>query len=235
MEAPSRARLSSRPRELSVTRIERWIANPYEIFAKDILKLEPMNRSAPSPTGLARPNRASRAAEFFGENPDELPADIEAGLIRVADRHFERLGGSPFVKAFWRPQFQRFARWFAATEPARREGIARILTEIKGALDLAAASASPRAPTASTCRRRHGRDLRLQDRQAADAKRCRQAVRAAASSRSGDRGGGGFAVLGAARRADLLYINASGRDEGGEDERSGEDARRRLAGKALES
>jgi ATP-dependent helicase/nuclease subunit B len=38
------------------------------------------------------------------------------------------------VKAFWRPQLQRFARWFAATEPGRRMGIARILTEVNGAL-----------------------------------------------------------------------------------------------------
>jgi ATP-dependent helicase/nuclease subunit B len=41
------------------------------------------------------------------------------------------------VEAFWRPHFQRFARWFAGSEPGRRANAARILTEVDGALDLA--------------------------------------------------------------------------------------------------
>ena len=72
--------------------------------------------------------------DFSRAYPDALPADIEAELMRIADAHFAKLGGAPLVKAFWRPQLRRFARWFAATEPGRRTGIARILTEVGGAL-----------------------------------------------------------------------------------------------------
>jgi ATP-dependent helicase/nuclease subunit B len=42
------------------------------------------------------------------------------------------------VEAFWRPALQRLARWFAATEPARRARAASTRTEVKGALDIAA-------------------------------------------------------------------------------------------------
>jgi ATP-dependent helicase/nuclease subunit B len=129
--------LEARPRHLSVTRIERWIANPYEIFAKDILKLEPLNALGTEPDAALRGEIVHRALqEFSREYHDELPAHIEEALVAIADRHFAALASSPVVKAFWRPAFCRFARWFAATEPARRDGVKAMLIEARGSLDL---------------------------------------------------------------------------------------------------
>ena len=66
--------VAARPRELSVTRIERWIANPYEIFARNILKLEPLK-----PLG-AEPDAAMRGSivhdvlnQFSREHPRRCP------------------------------------------------------------------------------------------------------------------------------------------------------------------
>ncbi|HET9935638.1 MAG TPA: double-strand break repair protein AddB [Methyloceanibacter sp.] len=129
--------LEARPRQLSVTRIERWIANPYEIFAGDILKLEELNALGTEPDPALRGNIVHRALqEFSREYHDKLPADIEEALGAIADRHFAALAGSAVVKAFWRPSFRRFARWFAATEPARRDGVKAMLIEARGSLDL---------------------------------------------------------------------------------------------------
>ncbi|HKB00131.1 MAG TPA: double-strand break repair protein AddB [Methyloceanibacter sp.] len=129
--------LEARPRQLSVTRIERWIANPYEIFAKDILKLEKLNALGTEPDPALRGEIVHRALqEFSREYHDKLPADIEEALVAIADRHFAALAGSPVVKAFWRPAFRRFARWFTATEPGRREGVRAMLIEARGSLDL---------------------------------------------------------------------------------------------------
>jgi double-strand break repair protein AddB len=126
-----------RPTSLSVTQIERWIANPYEIFAKHILKLEPLQELGAEPDAATRGLIVHRAVQDFARRyPRELPDDIESALIALADAHFAKLAGSPLVKAFWRPQLRRFARWFAATEPARRAGIAGVLTEVPGALRL---------------------------------------------------------------------------------------------------
>ena len=56
--APTPA-VALRPRKLSVTEIERWISNPYAIFARRILKLEPLPPLGASPDAkLARQPRA---------------------------------------------------------------------------------------------------------------------------------------------------------------------------------
>ena len=130
--------VDARPRSLSVTRIEKWIANPYEIFARNILKLERLKPLGTEPDPALRGQIVHNALhEFARAHPTSLPADIHAELIAIADKQFAALGGSPRVEAFWRPAFQRFARWFAATEPARRAFAADTHTEVEGALDLA--------------------------------------------------------------------------------------------------
>lgn len=130
--------VEARPRKLSVTRIERWIANPYEIFAKHILKLESLKELGAEPDAASRGQIVHKILhDFVSAYPGALPADIEGELTRIADRHFAKLRGSPFVKAFWEPQFRRFARWFAATEPGRRARATSILSEVDGKLDLA--------------------------------------------------------------------------------------------------
>jgi ATP-dependent helicase/nuclease subunit B len=133
----SRPPLEARPRKLSVTRIERWIAHPYEIFARNILKLEKLNELGTEPDAALRGEIVHRALhEFSRDYRDKLPDNIEDALVAIADRHFAGLAGSPVVKAFWRPAFRRFARWFAATEPGRRAGVKVMLTEAQGSLDL---------------------------------------------------------------------------------------------------
>ena len=140
VQAPEpRPPLEARPKRLSVTRIERWIANPYEIFARYVLKLEKMKELAVEPDAATRGQIIHLVLhEFTRAFPNVLPDDVEGELTRIANAHFARLDGSPLVEAFWRPHFQRFARWFAATEPARRRGVASILTEVSGQLDLPA-------------------------------------------------------------------------------------------------
>ncbi len=129
--------VESRPAKLSVSRIERWIANPYEIFAREILGLKPYRPLGFEPDQSLRGQIVHAALHAFAERyPDTLPADVAASLTEIADEFFAKLGGSPRVEAFWRPHFQRFAGWFAATEPARRAGMVRTHTEVGGALDI---------------------------------------------------------------------------------------------------
>ena len=131
--------LSARPRQLSVTRIEHWMANPYAIFARDILRLEPMPDLGGAPEASVRGRIIHQALHrFAAAHPDTLPADIAAALIAEAEGGLQRLAAHPRVAAFWRPRFARFAHWFAASEPTRRAGMARTQSETSGALALTA-------------------------------------------------------------------------------------------------
>ena len=101
------------------------------------MKLEPLNALGMEPDAALRGQIVHRALQEFSRTYREvLPDDIEEALVRIADRHFAALAGSPVVKAFWRPALRRFARWFAATESARRTGVTEIATEAHGTLDL---------------------------------------------------------------------------------------------------
>ena len=131
--------LGARPRKLSVTRIEHWMANPYAIFAREILALDPMPDLGGAPDASTRGRIIHQALHrFAARHPDALPAGILAELVAEAESGMARLAAHPRVAAFWRPRFARFAAWFAETEPTRRIGIARTAGEISGALTFAA-------------------------------------------------------------------------------------------------
>jgi len=129
--------VSARPKRLSVTRIEAWIANPYAIFARDILKLAKLDEIAAEPGPALRGTLIHDALQRFAEaHPDRLPDDIAAALMGHANALFGAFGDHARIEAFWRGQLAVFARWFATTEPKRREGVARVNAELSGALEI---------------------------------------------------------------------------------------------------
>lgn len=130
--------VEARPIQLSVTDVQRWMANPYEIFAKKILGLEAMPALERAPDAALRGGLVHEILREFAKlHPDALPPDIAGALMLIAERLFAAFGGHAPVVGFWRPQFARFAKWFAATEPARRADVAALFSEIRGTLALA--------------------------------------------------------------------------------------------------
>jgi len=128
-----------RPRRLSVSRIETWIANPYAIYASEILKLAPLPPLGEPPGPALRGSIIHDAlSEFAKAYPATLPDDIEAELVRFARKALEAYAAHPRIAAFWIPRFERFAAWFAATEPARRAGVLEVRAEVTGDLVLEA-------------------------------------------------------------------------------------------------
>lgn len=126
-----------RPRKLSVTQIERWISNPYAIYASHILKLDALPALGEEPGASLRGAIIHAAlGRFAARNPSSLPGDIHAELIADIRTVLNEYTGRPRVAAFWLPRFERFAKWFADTETERRQGVITVVPEVSGKLVL---------------------------------------------------------------------------------------------------
>lgn len=130
-----RPSLDKRPRKLSVSRIETWIANPYAIFAREIMGLEPMDPLGTEPGPSLRGSIIHEAlSRFAAKYPTTLPDNVERELVRFARETLDEYAAHPRIAAFWVPRFERFATWFAETEKARRAGIGKVVAETSGSL-----------------------------------------------------------------------------------------------------
>ncbi len=133
--------VASRPRRLSVTEIETWIRDPYAIYARRVLRLEPLEPLDADPGAAERGSFIHAALDGFVRNfPDELPAAVAAAHLQELGRvAFGDALRRPEVRAFWWPRFLRIIDWFLDFERERRAaGIRPLATECRGSLALLA-------------------------------------------------------------------------------------------------
>jgi len=131
-----RPAVALRPRSLSVTRIEKLIRDPYAIYARFILQLEPVKpvSSLPDP---ARRGTIFHAAigDFLTDFPKDLPANAAARLEENGRCHFEEIRDYPGLVSFWWPRFRRIAQWIAEQEPQWRDGVEHVVAERAGTIN----------------------------------------------------------------------------------------------------
>lgn len=126
---------ANRPTALYVTRIETLLHDPYAIYARFVLGLEPLDPLEAEPGPRERGtvihdalDKALRDTSIDWTDPDaSLPA-----LITLGEQAFAELGDDPEIRAFWLPRFNRAAAWFCATEAERRRERRPMLLEAKG-------------------------------------------------------------------------------------------------------
>ncbi len=131
--------VTARPRQLSVTQIETLIRDPYSIYARFILGLDPLDPIDAAPDAGARGSFIHQALEqFLKAHPDTLPRDAQRRLRAIGEKLFRPWQDRPELRAFWWPRFERVARWFVKTETARRQRLDQIHSEIDGRTAIAA-------------------------------------------------------------------------------------------------
>jgi ATP-dependent helicase/nuclease subunit B len=215
--------VAARPRKLSVTTIETWIANPYAIFAGHILKLQELPalgvRASAALRGTVVHEALGKLTQLF---PGELPKHLAAELQAIVQDVLAGYMSDPRIAAFWAPRFGRFAEWFAATEDARRAGVSETVAEAQGQLVLEA----PAGPFTLTARAdridvsasglvitdyKSSQTLDNLRRQAGQGSAPQLPLEAAIAA------AGGFDGVPAARVSGLRYISTSGGEPPGQD------------------
>src|SRR4051794_17851628 len=128
---------AARPLKLSVTAIEDWLRDPYTIYARYILRLNPLD---PVDMPLSAADRGSAIhgalGEFTQTFSDVLPDDPVRALRDIGEKYFKPLMERPEARALWWPRFQRIAKWFADWEIERRRDLDHIQAEIRGEMPI---------------------------------------------------------------------------------------------------
>ncbi|GBQ47368.1 double-strand break repair protein AddB [Acetobacter ghanensis] len=139
--------VSLRPRRLSVTEIETWMRDPYAIYARHILKLDPMPEleegADASDYGMIVHDALERWVKTYGVS---WPADAERKLADMFKACLAEQALRPALQAWWAPRLERIAGWVAQAEEKRRatHGVPQaILTEIAGAVVVPDAPGGP--------------------------------------------------------------------------------------------
>jgi len=215
--------LAARPRQLSVTRIETWIRDPYAVYARSILKLKPLDPIDSEPGAAERGTIVHKVLELFQETyPGDLPEDAERRLLGIGRKIFDDARVPPGVRAFWWPRFERIAGWFAQYERARRAaGYKTIGNEARGEL-MIAATAGPFTLTAVADRidRRADVGLAVMDYKtgaAPTAPQVESGLSPQLSLEAAIAEAGGFDGIDAETVAQLVYLKVSGSRTPGEE------------------
>lgn len=122
-----------RPDELYVTAIERWMRDPYSIYARYILRLKKLpaleEQSDAAERGTIMHDVLNR---FVMEYPAVLPADAQDRLIALGREMLGDKLDEPRLWGFWWPRFQRLAEWFVDHERQWRLLANNAATEAQG-------------------------------------------------------------------------------------------------------
>ena len=124
---------------LSVTQVENLIANPYGIYAREILKLSRLD-PVEKPVGAAeRGNFVHDVLHtFIDQNKNYLPDNSEQIILDLGYVTRMHMSDDSSAWDYWWPRFKSLTRAFVKDEREWRQQASPAYTEITGTLDLPA-------------------------------------------------------------------------------------------------
>ena len=128
--------IAARPSKLSLTNIERLIRDPYAIYARYILRLNPLDPLHQAPDARGRGIIVHEVLERFVKTrpPNETRSEARARLLTLARSVLAQESPFPAARALWLAKLDRAADHFL-TQDAKHSGTPLAL-ETKGALKL---------------------------------------------------------------------------------------------------
>ena len=124
--------VSSRPNALSLTNIQTWLEDPYQIYCKYILGLYSSGDLWGEISPALKGNILHATfEEFINKFPREVKLSQLQDLISIGEKHFADVIDIPEVKIFWWTGFKVAAKKFIIECESRNHLIDNVLTEKK--------------------------------------------------------------------------------------------------------
>ncbi|MCA6302575.1 MAG: double-strand break repair protein AddB [Phenylobacterium sp.] len=212
--------LEARPRELAVTRIETLVRDPYAVWARDILRLYPLDRPD-APVDVRVRGTAIHAAleAFVKAYPDEVPDAAEADLAALYLDALKTAGMDAPGLARETALSREIAAWVVEQERTRRRDRRRIHVELKGTLTFEA-PAGPFTVTAKADRievgpEPVGRILDYKTGSPPSPKQVEEGFSPQLTLSGAILAAGGFPSLGRLKPVELAYVQITGRRPAG--------------------
>ncbi|MGH6829402.1 MAG: double-strand break repair protein AddB [Rhizomicrobium sp.] len=212
--------MAARPRKLSVTEIETWLRDPYAIYARHVLELDPLDPLDAAIGPLERGIALHKALEIYKQRFPGMPQGngIEE-LLAIADDVFGELAIPQAMLAVWRPRFENAARWFVGFEQRRTADTARSAVEISGAKIFPAPGGdftlTAKADRIDILKNGKAVILDYKSGKPPTAAQVRDLLTPQLPLEGAILEAGGFAGLDKSAVEDLIYIRVSGSGEGG--------------------
>lgn len=124
--------VDARPRMLSVTAVEALLRNPYEIYAKRILRLRKLDPLDQEPDMRLFGNLIHEVIERFSQTPPDATKSRMEQFMECGEAAFTQWLNRPAVWTFWWPRLLRIARQFMTEHEARLPQLQEVLAESEG-------------------------------------------------------------------------------------------------------
>ena len=130
--------LADRPRKFSATDFDKWISDPYAIYAARVLHLKALPELDERPGPALRGSLIHKILGKFLEScpVGPLPEDAPERLEKQAADIFARWSDNSQVAGLWRLRLAAALDWFLAEETRRRSRTERVCPETDGQITL---------------------------------------------------------------------------------------------------
>jgi ATP-dependent helicase/nuclease subunit B len=125
------------PKSYSFSEVGRLRRDPYAIYARRVLRLDPVDAFNRDPAAAERGTLYHKIIDrFIREEHIAGTPDAALTMERILIELFDMEQLPPHIDAVWRPRFREVARAFLRWEAERRPGIRKTLTEVRGGIEL---------------------------------------------------------------------------------------------------
>lgn len=130
--------VSARPKRLSVTQIKRLIRDPYAIYARETLKLRPLDSLMKTPDALLRGIIVHEILEQFVQDVDQDESNLsQSHLLAISETKLGENVPWPAARALWSARLDRVSAYFVEGETSRRKNARPLAYEREASVTIA--------------------------------------------------------------------------------------------------